>query len=102
MIRVIFQEAEDKIYVKVRGHSLSATKGADLVCAGVSSVTTGALNALERPTSFQIISNEGLLEIVTMTTVSAHDQIVLHTMLRQLETIAEAHPQYVKISKKGT
>jgi hypothetical protein len=102
MIRVIFQEADDKIYVKVKGHSLSAALGADLICAGVSSVTTGALNALANPTSFQIISSEGLLEIMTMTTVSAHDQVVLHTMLRQLETIAEAHPQYLKINKKGT
>jgi hypothetical protein len=102
MIKVIFHEADQKIYVKVKGHSLSAPKGADLVCAGVSSVTTGALNALDHPTSFQIISNEGLLEIMTITTVSAHDQVVLQTMLRQLETIAEAYPQYVKISKKGT
>ncbi len=102
MIKVLFQTAVDTINVRVSGHAKSAPHGEDLVCASVSSITLGTLNALEHLDAFDIVTKEGLVEITTKHPISHHDSIVLHTMLRQLETIAETYPQYIKITKKGS
>ncbi len=101
MIKVVYQAEEGKIYLKVSGHASSAPHGQDLICASVSSITTGALNALENPPSFKIVAREGLLELTSLSQPTNHDSIVLRTMLTQLETIAESYPHYINISRKG-
>ncbi|HOJ45539.1 MAG TPA: ribosomal-processing cysteine protease Prp [Bacilli bacterium] len=102
MIKALFEISAEAMHIRISGHANSSPHGHDLVCAGVSSVAIGALNALKRPTDFRITNEEGLLEMTSNIEPSDHDKTVLYTMKRQLETIAEAHPKSIKITTKGS
>ena len=102
MIKALFELDATKVHIHISGHANSGPHGHDLVCAGVSSITTGALNALQQPQNFTITNEEGLLELTSNNPLSDHDHIVLFTMRRQLETIATAHPRSIKITTKGS
>lgn len=102
MIRVTVIKAEQKIKsILVKGHSNSAPKGEDLICAGVSSIVTGGANAIEHPECYSFKTNDGYFEIVELKTANEHDYNVLETMLIQLKTIEEAYPKYIEIIEKG-
>ncbi|NCA96506.1 MAG: ribosomal-processing cysteine protease Prp [Methanomicrobia archaeon] len=83
--------------ITVTGHALANVKGKDLVCAAVSAVTIGAINALQNPQDFTIIVDEGHVEVQALRNILAHDQIVLDTMLISLKSIEESYAKYIKI-----
>ena len=85
----------------IKGHSGKAEYGKDLVCAAVSACSVGAINALENPQNFNLIVEEGNVQIRAITTITKHDQIVLETLVTQLKTIEETDPKYVKVVEKG-
>ncbi len=96
MIKVIYLNEKDCIYLKVEGHSNSAPKGEDLVCAAVSSITIGGLNALEN--EYEVVMKDGLIEVKGKT--SSKDKIVFETIFIQLKTIEEKYPNYLVIERK--
>lgn len=100
MIKVHYQE-KDRIFksLTIKGHAKSAEKGKDLICAGVSSIVLGGLNALQNPFDFHIEVSEGNVSIQSLKTIGNHDSIVLKTILKQLLTIEESYPQFIKILK---
>ncbi len=100
MIRVLYERNGAALHLSISGHAKSAEAGKDLVCAAVSAIATGGLNALQHPDLFAIVLKEGHADIKTAE-IAAHDEIVILTMLKQLETVAAAHPQYIQITKKG-
>lgn len=102
MIKALFEISATSLHIRISGHANSGPHGHDLVCAGVSSVAIGALNALKRPSDFKIVNEEGLLDLTSNIELTDHDKIVLHTMKRQLETIAHAHPTSIQITTKGS
>ena len=102
MIKVTVIKAEQKIKsIVVKGHSNSAPKGEDLICAGVSSIVIGGANAIAHPECFTFKTDEGYFEIVELKTANEHDYNVLETMLIQLKTIEETYPKFIQVVEKG-
>lgn len=99
MIRVAIKldESTKKITsIEVKGHSNKDTYGKDLVCAAVSAVVTGGMNALNSK-EFSFKLEEGYALIKSKNIPSDSDNVVLKTMETQLRTIEEAEKQFVKI-----
>ena len=102
MIKVTVIKAEQKIKsIVVKGHSNSAPKGEDLICAGVSSIVIGGANAIAHPECYAFKTDEGYFEIVELKTANEHDYNVLETMLIQLKTIEETYPKFIQVVEKG-
>lgn len=85
--------------IEIKGHAGYAPKGQDLVCAGVSSVVTGAINNLKDYDSFKIVHEEGnvLIKRLPEKEISKHDEVVIETMLTQLKTIEYSYSKFIKI-----
>ena len=101
MIRVKFCQEDNKfISLEIKGHAESTTvEGHDIVCAGVSACAIGALNALENPKNFDIKMEKGLIEVKAINEILSHDNIVLETLLVQLETIQSEYKKFITIAK---
>ena len=89
------------VYLSVLGHADSDVIGKDLVCAAVSAITVGGINALENPKSFNLKVEKGDVEISQISEANEHDYQVLETMLIQLKSVAETDSKYVKVIEKG-
>lgn len=95
----------------VTGHAFYNDPGKDIVCAGVSAITIGAINAIEKLTGLEprAVSKSGLLkaEAPRSSDPIRNDQVqlLLEGMVAALESITESYGNYVKIkdtfSKKG-
>ena len=102
MITVTVIKANKKITsILVKGHSNSAPKGEDLICAGVSSIIIGGANAIACPECYTFKQDDGLFEISELKQSNEHDYDVLDTVVIQLKTIAETYPKHVKVVEKG-
>ena len=98
MIKVKINYLDNKFQsLKVTGHAHSAEYGRDLVCAEVSAVVTGGFNAIEDIKNFDVKLDEGIASLEALGTVSAHDEIVIATIISGLKTIAEANAKFIKI-----
>ena len=89
------------VYLSVLGHADSDVKGKDLVCAAISAITVGGINALNQPEKFVLKVEKGDVEISLKSEASEHDYQVLETMLIQIKSVAETNPKYVKVIEKG-
>lgn len=97
----------------VSGHAYYDDPGKDIVCAGVSAVAQGTVNAIEKLTGLvpdaEVSEKDGLLKVETPASFdearNAQVQLLLEGMVVSLESIAEAYGKYVKIkqtfSEKG-
>jgi len=83
--------------VIVDGHALYADFGKDLVCAGISTIVIGTINALVEINMKKPIFKvkEGHTEIEFEE--NNNDQIIARTMVAQLKTVAESYPKNVEI-----
>jgi uncharacterized protein YsxB (DUF464 family) len=87
--------------IVIKGHSGFDVHGKDLVCAGISSITFGALNALD-----EMFPNDCSLsvgsETVTVRVINQSQLLesCLEMLLIQYQTVREQYPQYVKIFRK--
>lgn len=93
---------------KLSGHAESGPYGHDLVCAAVSAVSFGAVNAVIKLCEIEPIINQspdgGLLQ-VTLPDGLNHDtfekaQWLLEGMVVSLQTIERDYDQYITISNK--
>jgi uncharacterized protein YsxB (DUF464 family) len=87
--------------IKVSGHSDYASKGKDIVCAGVSAVTVGTLNALHQMSGkvpVHQIEDDGYVSIKFEK--NEQHQMIAQVCVIQLTSIAESYPKFVKILKK--
>ena len=99
MIRVVIKidESSEKIAsIEVKGHAGKDVYGKDLVCAAVSAIVTGGLNALD-PKGYDFLLEEGHARAVAKKLPSDNDTVVLKTIFTQLQTIKEAEPEFIKI-----
>ena len=102
MINIKANRKDGKIvYLSVLGHANSDVKGKDLVCAAISAITVGGLNALENPNSFNLKVEQGDVEVSLKGEANEHDYQVLDTMLIQLKSVAETDSKYVSVIEKG-
>jgi len=91
----------------VSGHAYYDDPGKDIVCAGVSAVATGTVNAIEKLTGLvpdaEVSEKDGLLKVATPAssdaTRNAQVQLLLEGMLVSLESIADAYGKYVTIKQ---
>jgi uncharacterized protein YsxB (DUF464 family) len=87
----------------VEGHALFAEAGKDIVCAGVSAVTVGTVNAAEAVVGVELSTrmNEGLLSAVVpkglSETKEASLQLLLESMVVMLQTIEQSYGKYIKL-----
>lgn len=88
------------------GHALFADYGHDVVCAGASAVSFGAINAVHELTGItpEIRQGDGFLSctIPENTPESANKkiQILLEGMIISLQTIEEEYGEHIKITFK--
>lgn len=99
MIKVEIKHQEDYIVLmKVSGHALFDDFGKDIVCAGVSSVMVGLLNALDLKTDYLVeIHEDDQSMMVSTQQPNATGQMICEVGLIQLQTIANQFPKNIKI-----
>jgi len=99
MIKVVIRkdESSQKITsIEVKGHSGKDAYGKDLVCAAVSAILTGGMNALQdKEYNFKL--EEGDAYIKALDIPSDYDAVVLKTIQIQLATVEESDPKFIKI-----
>jgi uncharacterized protein YsxB (DUF464 family) len=102
MIKVTCEVKNSQIAsLEIKGHAQSAEPGQDLVCSAVSAVTFGGLNALHNTDkNLTIKVQDGYVLITKSGDLESADEVVLQTIITQLETIADDYPKYVKILRK--
>lgn len=96
MIKVSFKSDGSSLDLVIKGHAYSAKKGQDLICAAISAIAIGGLNALK--SDYDIKIAEGYISIKGK--LSEEDMIVIHTIITQIETVQEKYPEYVSIERK--
>lgn len=98
MITVRVTVVQDHISrLSVSGHAGYDVKGKDLVCAAVSGITFGLLNALDAfvPCA-QCNVSDNLVEVVIPQPDERSDY-VMRTGIIQLQTVEESDPAYIKV-----
>ena len=99
MIHVVIKtdESSGKITsLEVKGHSGKDIYGKDLVCAAVSAIVTGGMNALQDK-EYSFLLEEGHAYIKAIDIPSDYDAVVLKTIEIQLQTVEESDPEFIKI-----
>ena len=98
-ITIKYQSTGEFISLLSQGHADSAPYGQDLVCAAVSGIILGGINAL-KGNNYSLKNNEekGILELCNIGKMSERDQIVIETIVSQLQAVARDNPKFIKIS----
>lgn len=87
--------------LEVSGHAYSGEPGFDLVCAGVSSITTGALNGFyELDNQCELIMTDDPFIKIKCEEVNKDNQLLLNFLLIQLKTVEEVHSEHLQITVK--
>ena len=99
MIKIVIKRdvsSQKIIQIEVKGHANSAEYGKDLVCAAVTTVMTGGMNALQDK-DYDFKLEEGHIYVKALDIPSDYDSVVLKTLEVQLMTIEESNHKYVQI-----
>lgn len=102
MVKVTYNYQNSNIAeVIITGHANFSEIGNDIVCAGISAIVIGTLNALHEleNNQVQVINNTTGLVKLKVTSFTNNSQIILKTMLWQLKTIKEKYPKYINIKE---
>lgn len=86
--------------IEIKGHANADEYGKDIVCSAVSSCVIGAINNFNTFKKNEISINDGHVIINVNHQIDEHDNIVIETLIRQLETIKETYSKYIKIERK--
>lgn len=102
MIKIQINKTNNKYSsLLVSGHSNYDEHGKDIVCAGVSAVVTGGLNALiiENKNKISYRVNDGYVNVDVLDIDDDKLQLIMDVIVVQLKTIEESYKKYVKISE---
>ena len=101
MIKAIY-EAKDNQYLslEVSGHAEYDESGKDLVCASVSSIMFGFMNAIDE--LHEDVEIKQLTNKITIINHSSSDiiQDYLQLVMIQLKTIEESYGNFIKVERK--
>lgn len=106
MIRVQIErsEANDAILsFRVEGHAQYADPGQDIVCAGVSAVTVGTVNAIEKLTGVVLDSRmkngfiRSRIPVELPQAQKEQVQLLLESMVVMLLTIEESYGDFIAV-----
>ncbi len=106
MIKVlIIKEAENIKQLTVHGHAGYAESGYDIVCAGVSSVVIGTINAIDKLVSdvvFDLSYNEDETGYITYRSMKSTDeeQLLLNSIIVSLTAIKENYSEFIDIQTR--
>ncbi|MBQ8655260.1 MAG: ribosomal-processing cysteine protease Prp [Clostridia bacterium] len=103
---VLYRDRSGKLTgFSVRGHAGYAEEGSDIVCAGISVLTTTCVNALESVAGVKVHlrgGEDGFLEAMlpqNLDDMQMHDAQVLLSALHQgLSDLADGYPKYIQLS----
>lgn len=101
MISVNVTFIDQKIQqIEISGHSNFDRHGKDIVCAGVSAIVYGSINAIDQVKKNQIEFKikEGYT-FIKVKKDSSNLQLLLKMMLVQLQTLEETYGQFIKINQ---
>ncbi|MDQ7983185.1 MAG: ribosomal-processing cysteine protease Prp [Spiroplasma sp.] len=102
MVKVNLYYQQDKIVkLEVSGHANFDQVGKDIVCAGISAVIFGTLNALDNLISkneVKIIEAKNKITIDILK-VTDDNQMILQTMFWQLKTISSQYTKNIIIKE---
>ena len=98
-ITVRYSDTGEFVSLHSVGHANSGDYGKDIVCAAISAVILGGINALEGQ-NYKLKADEqkGEIELYNIGNMTEHDQIVIETVVAQLSSIARDNPKHLKIS----
>ena len=101
MINVIYSMNDDHyIYLSIKGHAESDDYGKDLICASVSSIMFGLMNAIdETKQDVQIKELTNHIEIINNSNKELIDNY-FELVLIQLKTIEESYGEFIKVERK--
>jgi uncharacterized protein YsxB (DUF464 family) len=107
-IRIKRSQARTIEQILVTGHANFAEHGMDIVCAAVSAVTIGMVNAMEQLTGVTVHQPDDgdgkvdcrLPDKLPIGEVREQLGFLMEAMVISLQSIANAYPAYVKISFK--
>jgi uncharacterized protein len=105
MIRVsIERESSGRIrQFHVEGHAFYDEPGKDIVCAGVSAVTVGTVNAVEALLAIELKARmkHGMLKVEIPDSGAADTedkvQLLLESMVVMLQSIAQSYGEYIAL-----
>ena len=102
MIKVVIEKNNSKIVsLEVSGHSNYDEKGKDIVCAGVSAIVVGGINALvnENKKAIEYECKEGYAKVLVKN-IDSNIEMILDVISTQLYTVEESYPKFIKIIEK--
>ena len=101
MIRAVFEAEDDKyLSLDVRGHALSDDYGKDLICASVSSIMFGFMNALDAlEEEVDIRQTDDTITVVNRSD-SETVQNYFELVIMQLKTIEASYGNFIRVERK--
>lgn len=102
MIKVDIKTRNQSIYkIEISGHAFSGDKGYDLVCAGVSSICVGALNAFDAMgDNCTLVLEETPYILIECKTQTDNNKLMMDFLHIQLKTVEVVHGEHIKINVK--
>ena len=101
MIKAVYEVKDDLFHsIEVSGHALSDEYGKDLICASVSSIMFGfmnALDALNEQVEIKQLTNK--IKVVNNSD-SKVIQNYFELVIIQLKTIEESYNDFIKLERK--
>lgn len=89
--------------IRITGHAQSGPKGYDLVCAGVSSIATGALNGLVhlQNDNVKLIYRDEMDALIEIKVLNSNDELqtLLRFLIYQLRTVEDSHSKNIHIKE---
>ncbi len=106
MIDITITRNENRMIIAftISGHAFFANSGKDIVCAGVSAVSFGTVNAIEALTGVVPKTNQGkngFLHCDFQEFDNRDVQLLLEAMVVSLKTIELDYGKYIKIKSGG-
>lgn len=102
MIQVSIKRLHTKICeISICNHAGYADKGQDLVCAGVSSIAVGMMNAVDQlvPDTCDFVLQDAYIKMNRKCS-NEDAQILLEAMVYQLQTLKENYQTYIRIDEQ--
>jgi uncharacterized protein YsxB (DUF464 family) len=99
MIKVTINYLNDSINeLIVKGHSNYAPKGSDIVCAGVSAIVVGGINAIcslvnDNQINYEV--EDGYVRLSSLNNIEV--QNILKVIIIQLKSVEDSYSKHIKI-----
>lgn len=101
MVKALFIKSDNNFNnIIIEGHSLFNKKNSDIVCAGISSIVFGMLNALDKLNfkgNINIVSKDAKIII---NNIDSSFNILMSALFWQLKTIEDLYPKNLNIEER--